>query len=490
MSGPTPRNDLEIQVFGLRRSGNHAVLSWLIANLPQPAHFLNNVDPFSDPFRGFHNATLPNTVAIHKPMTDAQVEAVRAEHKHCLVYNYEHLALNQLRQRPLVAEREHTIGASARTLRLLILRDFWNWMASRAKQFINRGVGEPEKLVRALTHEAAMWKQYAREFEGKTRLIEREGFVGVNYNDWVASPDTRQRLLAALGLEVRSLSIDYVPNLGLGSSFDGTAYSGQAAGMDVGGRWKYLTAEPLLQGLLATWRADEELLALNERLFQLRDPVAQRSQAAPVAAAPAPQAVEAAAAAPAAGVADACDLLISMLPKGGRGAEVGVHQGDFSARLLQALAPRELLLIDPWLRADDAPGPDAGAGRGLGQQGLDRGHESVLERFAPQVASGQVRVLRQTSAEALGALADGSLDWAYIDGDHAYEAVCEDLRLALAKVREGGLICGGSYTLGCWWNDAVVRAVNAFIGASPVRAVFFMNGLFVLEKRASVPAAD
>lgn len=499
----TPRNRLEIQVFGLRRSGNHALLSWLVANLPSPAHFLNNVDPFSDPFTGFHNATMPNTVTILKQMGAEQLEAIRVAPKDSLVYNYEHLPLAQLRDRPLVPDHDAMLGSSARTVRLLILRDFWNWMASRAKQFVNRGVEDAARLQRSLAHEATLWKQYAREFEGRTQLIERDGFVAVKYNEFVASADARQALLDTLGLPVRTLSIDYVPDLGLGSSFDGTSFSGQAQKMDVGGRWKYLAEEPLLSALLAQWRADEELRTMNGRLFGLADPFADagpapaapgiKSKAATpdrmkgsLKAATAPAAsVEAAAPAlvPAQRMPNARAVLLSLLPQGSRGAEIGVHLGDFSARLLEAVQPRELLLIDPWLLVDDAPRRNAwyGAGR-LGQDGMDERHASVLRRFASQVASGQVRVLRQMSGEALGGLPDGGLDWIYIDGDHRYEGVREDLALALAKVRDGGLICGDDYTLGSWWKDGVVRAVNEFIGSSPVRVLFFMDGQFILEK--------
>jgi hypothetical protein len=39
--------------------------------------------------------------------------------------------------------------------------------------------------------------------------------------------------------------------------------------------------------------------------------------------------------------------LLHVLPKGGSGAEIGVHLGDFSS-LLRWSKPRKLFLIDPW----------------------------------------------------------------------------------------------------------------------------------------------
>jgi hypothetical protein len=40
--------------------------------------------------------------------------------------------------------------------------------------------------------------------------------------------------------------------------------------------------------------------------------------------------------------------LLEMLPKNSIGAEIGVSAGDFSQEILNVLAPRELVLIDPW----------------------------------------------------------------------------------------------------------------------------------------------
>jgi hypothetical protein len=40
--------------------------------------------------------------------------------------------------------------------------------------------------------------------------------------------------------------------------------------------------------------------------------------------------------------------LLEILPKNSVCAEVGVHRGEFSARVLQIVNPKELHLIDPW----------------------------------------------------------------------------------------------------------------------------------------------
>lgn len=159
-------------------------------------------------------------------------------------------------------------------------------------------------------------------------------------------------------------------------------------------------------------------------------------------------------------------LVAKMLPKDAVGAEIGVWQGDFSELILQIAQPKLLHLIDPWVLIDD---PDHENAWYSTQRGLDieQIYASVQARFAEQIERGQVRLNRQTSVEALGTLPDDTLDFIYIDGDHAYDGVRADLEMAVAKTRPGGLICVDDHVLGKWWGDGVVRAVNEIFGKHP-----------------------
>jgi predicted O-methyltransferase YrrM len=53
---------------------------------------------------------------------------------------------------------------------------------------------------------------------------------------------------------------------------------------------------------------------------------------------------------------------------------------------------------------------------------------------------------------------DKSLDLVYIDGNHNYENVIEDITDWLPKIREGGIICGHDYSK--HYYPSVIRAVN------------------------------
>ena len=110
------------------------------------------------------------------------------------------------------------------------------------------------------------------------------------------------------------------------------------------------------------------------------------------------------------------------------------------------------------------------------------GHRGRLD----WIADGRVSLHRASSKEAMSALPDAGLDFVYVDGDHAYEAVRQDLDLAYAKTRVSGFICIDDHMTGKWWGDGVVRATNEFLGAHPsaLEIVFMADTQVVVRKRA------
>jgi cephalosporin hydroxylase len=95
---------------------------------------------------------------------------------------------------------------------------------------------------------------------------------------------------------------------------------------------------------------------------------------------------------------------------------------------------------------------------------LDEVHASVLARFAHEIGRGQVKVLRARSEAAEAEFDDNQLDWAWIDGDHRYDAVKADLEAFARVVRPGGYLAGDDYTID-WWGNDVIRAVDEFVAA-------------------------
>jgi SAM-dependent methyltransferase len=66
-----------------------------------------------------------------------------------------------------------------------------------------------------------------------------------------------------------------------------------------------------------------------------------------------------------------------------------------------------------------------------------------------------------TSVRAARTFVDGSLDFVFLDGNHTYESVTEDLSVWWPKIKPGGFLGGHDYD--SHWPD-VVRAVDDFFG--------------------------
>lgn len=121
--------------------------------------------------------------------------------------------------------------------------------------------------------------------------------------------------------------------------------------------------------------------------------------------------------------------LLSLVPEGGRVAELGVAKGSFSDEMLRARADIHLSSIDRW------------AG--------DRGHDDteyvatseLLGRHGPRSA-----VIRKSFHEALEDFAPESLDLVYIDGyAHNGQEGAETLEAWWTKVKPGGILSGHDY---------------------------------------------
>jgi hypothetical protein len=177
-------------------------------------------------------------------------------------------------------------------------------------------------------------------------------------------------------------------------------------------------------------------------------------------------------------------FLLDLLPRGSHGAEIGVWKGNFSAAVLKRVRPSRFHLIDPWAWSGDDLYKDAWYGQGLsGNQGaMDAIYEGVLRRFAGPIREGIVEVHRRPSTEAAASIADGSLDWVYIDGNHLYEFVKQDLDAYFPKVKSGGIISGDDYGIEGWWKDGVTRGVDEFVARGAVQPIAFRNRQFVLRK--------
>ena len=127
-----------------------------------------------------------------------------------------------------------------------------------------------------------------------------------------------------------------------------------------------------------------------------------------------------------------------------RVAEVGVYRGDFAARLLDGCPGIETYyMIDPWRHLEDWDKP--------ANKSDDRFERFLRETLEKTEAHARKRVvLRGRTTEVADEIPDGTLEFAYVDGDHTLRGITIDLIRILPKVRDGGWIGGDDFSPSIW----------------------------------------
>lgn len=138
-------------------------------------------------------------------------------------------------------------------------------------------------------------------------------------------------------------------------------------------------------------------------------------------------------------------------------AEIGVYRGNSSQSLRCCFPKASLYLIDPWVLYDAYRSPMAGPISKKAED-YEQAYLHVKEVFAKDP---NVHILRKTSEEAASLVPDG-LDLVFIDGNHDYEYVKQDIALWQPKIRKGGLLAGHDFCRDVF--PGVVRAVEERFG--------------------------
>ena len=114
------------------------------------------------------------------------------------------------------------------------------------------------------------------------------------------------------------------------------------------------------------------------------------------------------------------------------GVEIGVWQGEFSKILCST--GMKLYAVDPW-KADPTLGMYGG------QKNLDGAYNDAKKNLKGL----SCKIIRKTSMDAVKDFKDESLDFVYIDGNHLYKYVLEDIVEWTKKIKKGGAICGHDF---------------------------------------------
>lgn len=181
---------------------------------------------------------------------------------------------------------------------------------------------------------------------------------------------------------------------------------------------------------------------------------------------------------------DARDYLLARMPRGSVCAEIGVHRGQFSRRIMRQIKPAMLHLIDPW-QHNNQPPYDKTLYGGLGDSGqliMDARYEAVKKTFDREIRRGRVVIHRRYSSDLAQEFNDGYFDWIYMDSNPQYEFVRQDLELYYPKIKPGGFITGDNYAMEGWWNNEAQKAVDEFVTQRAELTLLVKETQFMIKK--------
>ncbi|MGB7241354.1 MAG: hypothetical protein WBC93_04605 [Sulfitobacter sp.] len=254
------------QLFGMRRAGNHGIANWLVRNAPTNATgalFYNNCRYGADPLMKFASldvydaqgvAVLPEARGPKRRIQDAGPRPM-------VVVSYEDRMPAHIGA-PQKASRGYS--DSDFTHSVLIYRSVLNWSASLlAKLQRNPGYGPVERF-------RVMMNAVSTYLDGLDCVAENRS-VNICYDDWMAFPDARARLLQSLGLPCRDNTRGQVQRFGGGSSFQPEA--GGAAALNSLSRVAEMADDREYQMLL--WTIAQDAHAIQRLMPHFPDDAAR-----------------------------------------------------------------------------------------------------------------------------------------------------------------------------------------------------------------------
>jgi hypothetical protein len=119
--------------------------------------------------------------------------------------------------------------------------------------------------------------------------------------------------------------------------------------------------------------------------------------------------------------------------------EVGTWQGGFTESILSKPEVIKVFCVDPYRHFTNDEYPDGM--NDLSQIEFDSLFNKVKTGLSSRFGD-KVQFIRKLSVEGSKHFEDESLDFVYIDGNHDYKYVLEDLKAWYPKVKTGGFLCG------------------------------------------------
>lgn len=154
------------------------------------------------------------------------------------------------------------------------------------------------------------------------------------------------------------------------------------------------------------------------------------------------------------------------------GVEIGTDRGGYARNICERAPEITLYTMDPYEPYDE------------GDEVKDLNKMIEIESEAQQtliIYPNCIFLPGKTSMQVAETFQDNSIDFVFIDGNHEYEYVKEDIREWTKKVKVGGIIAGHDYKEDESKKYGVVQAVNEYLAENKIEP------LYILKRGTYVP---
>lgn len=123
------------------------------------------------------------------------------------------------------------------------------------------------------------------------------------------------------------------------------------------------------------------------------------------------------------------------------GCEVGLEKGKNAQEMFEIIPNLKLYAVDPYKQHPQYSPAAAAYVRHWDENYL----AGVKAQAQKRMQNRNAVIIEKFSEDAVNNVLDNSLDFVYIDGDHSYDFVMQDIIIWGRKIRLGGIISGHDY---------------------------------------------
>lgn len=149
------------------------------------------------------------------------------------------------------------------------------------------------------------------------------------------------------------------------------------------------------------------------------------------------------------------------------GVEVGVDRGLYAEYICKMMPGVKYYGVDPWKAYDEY------------RDIKDQHYLNVnFLNSTKRLSQYNVELIRKSSLDAVKLFKPKSIDFVYIDGNHAYKYVLEDLEAWYKIVKKGGIVSGHDYLRRKHKDNPNVQikpAVDKFVKDNKIKTLFFCD---------------